>query len=213
MTPAKTTTIGKKRLKPNAELFCIFFAETRNATESYKRAYTKNRPTRATCGSNSAKLLKNTAIRERINGLIGEIILDAHIKPVQILNEFADLAFANVGDMVDKDFNLKPLKKLSKGQQKSIRKIKKTTTFRYGKDGEKIGGKEIVEVELYDRTKALEKLAEYTGVLEPEKMTQIFMQVNNQNNNTVTLNPDDIPLEQLEKLIDQQTIKGVIKDD
>lgn len=196
-------TLVETKLRPNAEMFCNLYAATRNASQSYKKAYTKNKPTNASCRTLGYNLLTKIDIRRRIDQLTKKSVLDAHIKPIIILNEFAEIAFTNMGDMVDKDFNLKPLHKLTLGQQKSIKKIKKTTTFRYNSDGEKVAGKEVVEVELYDRTKALENLAQFMGILTPEVMKQIFIQVNNNStNNTLSIDPDDIPVDALERLIE-----------
>lgn len=206
--PDKTADIEvvpvKRKLKANAELFCRYYSGSRNATQSYKRAYAKNKPSNKTCGVNGYKLLRNTAVRERINELMGEIALDSHIKPIQLLNEYADLAFSNLADMVDENYNLKPLKKLTTGQKKSIKKLKKTVNKRFNKEGDCIGETSVTEVELFDRVKALDALAQYTGILKPEVMQQIFFQVNNQNNNTMNINPDDIPIDLLEKIMSHQ---------
>lgn len=198
---------AKQELKPNQETFCRYYVESRNATQSYKKAYAKNKLSNSVCAVNGCKLLRATKIQKRIEALSVKVVLDCHIKPIMILNEYADLAFSNLADMVDEDYNLKPLKKLTAGQKKSIKKLKKTSTKRYNKEGEVIGSVEIVEVELFDRTRALDALAQFTGVLEPEKITQILMQVNNQTTNTLIVNPDDLSVEALEKMLTAQEKK------
>ena len=203
----------KSGLKPNAELFCQYFAETRNATQSYKKAYAKNRPTNKSCAVLGHKLLRSIKVRHRIEALMGDIVLDSHIKPIQVLNEFADLAFANLADMVNEDFSLKKLSKLTPGQRKAIKKLKITTNKRFNKEGETIGEKVIVEVELHDRMKALEALAHYTGILKPEIMQQIFLNVKSETNNTLVVNPDDLPVEALEKLIEANSAAVVINEE
>ena len=60
----------KSGLKPNAELFCQYFAETRNATQSYKKAYAKNRPTNKSCAVLGHKLLRSIKVRHRIEALM-----------------------------------------------------------------------------------------------------------------------------------------------
>ena len=213
--PGITTQPAKKKLRHNVEMFCQYFAESRNAKQSYKRAYAKNKVSNGSCATLGCKMLTNIHVRERITVLMGEQVLDAHITPVKILNEYADLAFSNLADMVDNKYNLKPLNKLTAGQKKSIKKLKKTINKRFNKEGDCIGTTEIIEVELFDRQKALDSLAQYTGILNPDTMVQIFTQINNQNTNVLTVNPDEIPIDLLEKLIkvqsDKQENKGLIE--
>ena len=203
------TELVPVKLTPRQEHFCHLFTATRNATGSYREAYNRHNSSANYNGSAAAKLMLNCNINKRIEQLSANLVLDSHIKPVVILNEFADLALSNIAEMVDDKYALKPMRELSNGQKKSIKKIKKTTTRRYGKEGELKGEVEVVEVELFDKIKALESLAKFTGVLEPEKMTQIFMQVNNQTSNNVTIDPDSIPIELLEQIMKAQQQKTI----
>lgn len=161
------TEVLPVKLPPRQEDFCQRYAMSKNATQSYKAAYSTKRLSSAVCSVSGAKLLVNAKVTKRLEQIVKEVTLSVHIKPVMILNEFAAIAF-------DKDLEVK------------------------------------------DRLKALESLAKYTGILEPEKMTQIFMQVNNQNNNKMMINPEDLPVEVLEgivrKQLENQTIEQEKKD-
>ena len=201
------TPLVPVKLPPKQELFCNYYVESRNATQSYKRAYANNESSINSLGAMGCKLLRNNKIRKRIDQLTKEIHLDAHIKPMVVLNEYADLAFNNIADMINSDGTMKELKKLTRGQKKSIKKIKRTENKRYGKDGEVVGETVVTEIELHDKIKALDSLANFTGVLKPETVNQMFVQINAEQNNLVTINPDDLPVEMLEAIIESEQEK------
>ncbi len=121
-----------------------------------------------------------------------------------VLNEYADLAFTNIVDMLDGKGNVKNLKELSKGQRKAIKKIKTTTVKKYNARGKTVGEIVTTEIELHDKVKALDSLANFTGVLQPDVVNQIFVDARNETNNIVQINPDDLPTHILEKMIDEK---------
>jgi phage terminase small subunit len=202
-----STAVIPVKLPSKQELFCQYFSESRNATQSYRKAYQNLSSNTNSLSTMGAKLLRNANIRKRIDQLTQSIALDAHIKPMIVLNEYADLAFTNIVDMLDGKGNVKNLKELSKGQRKAIKKIKTTTVKKYNARGKTVGETVTTEIELHDKVKALDSLANFTGVLQPDVVNQIFVDARNETNNIVQINPDDLPTDVLEKMIADKDIQ------
>lgn len=57
---------------PKHEAFCLHYAKTSNATESYKIAYNRNMSDNA-AGSSARRLLQNAKIQERLSELCDEM--------------------------------------------------------------------------------------------------------------------------------------------
>ena len=73
------------KLKPRQEAFCLEYASSGNATESYKKAY--GEVSESSVRSNACRLLKNPKIQERLQ---------------ELADEFASAKIANAKEMQEK---------------------------------------------------------------------------------------------------------------
>lgn len=98
------------------------------------------------------------AITERVN----EITAATELSPNRIIREYINIAFSNMDDYLTIDAYGKPefdLEQCTPEQRSAIKKI----NFERG-----AMGSEKLTFELYDKQKALDTLAKYVGLIEPD---------------------------------------------
>lgn len=160
--------VSESKLTHRQQAFVFEYFKDYNATQAAIRAgYSA-----ATAGSIGHELLKKPEIRE----LIGQHLCDLGINADRVLAEYAALAYSDMGDYVTiedgGELSYKSTKSL-KGKTKLIRKIKEKR--RILSSGEGSGDNVVidsqVEIELYDKQKALDGLAKVLKLVkdEPEK--------------------------------------------
>lgn len=164
-------------LNDKQKLFCLFYLQSFNATKAYQRAYDVDYETANRAGS---RLLANDGIRGELTRL-KRIRQEAEALTAEdVLHELKRQAFADVGDYVDfythdeqliamygpmLDDNKEPVVQkrsriyLSNKEDVDTSLIK---SVKVGKDG--------VDVELFDKQKALELLLKH---LEPETESHV----------------------------------------
>lgn len=98
------------------------------------------------------------AITERVN----EITAATELSPNRIIKEYITMAFSNMNDYMEIDAYGNPQFSLEKCTPEQLSAIKKINYERG------VNGGERLVFELHDKLKALEVLAKYTGLVEPD---------------------------------------------
>ncbi|WP_373752350.1 terminase small subunit [Jeotgalibaca porci] len=164
-----------KELQENDELtekqkaFCLYFTQTLNATKSYQRAYDVGYNTASTNGS---KLLANAKVKAEITRIKDARKKDWLVDEHDIMQEHMRMAFSDYSDYIE--FGMREVEK--KNEYGEIEydddgnAIKELRPFVQLKDKVDVDGRIIkklvygrngVEVELYDKQKALTDLERF----------------------------------------------------
>lgn len=144
-------------LSEQEEIFCYHYMKTFNQTTSaikagYSPSYAHNK---------AYRLLKQDNIREFINYVKQQRNQELFLEPIQVIQEYMKIAFADMTDFVKFGPSGVSAKHSNTVDGQLITKIKE------GRDG--------VSIELADKMKALEKLEQYLDVM-PEDWRQILEQ-------------------------------------
>lgn len=91
-------------LKPKEEMFVNEFLKDFNITQAYIRTYGKSDKAK-TAGNN---LYNTPRVKNAIEVELAKIHARTGINSQRVMNELAKIAFANIGDILDNDGNLKP---------------------------------------------------------------------------------------------------------
>lgn len=130
--------MNNPNLTEKQRLFCLYFAKSLNATQSYKKAYGCSYETAMVEG---CKSLRNPKIAEEIHRLKKARYTQAFLSTEDLVEKNLRIAFANLGDYLEFGTIKKPVYRNGK-----VVKVK-------GKDGvEKIATEEINYVRLKDST-------------------------------------------------------------
>lgn len=145
--------LSEKRLA-----FCREYVEDYNATAAAIRAGYSPK----TAGSQAEQLMKTECVRAEIDRLKAEKGRRTGVTKERIMEELAKMAFVNHQDVAGKDGQLK--KGIQRADSAAIKKIR----TRYLPDGSM-----EQEVELYDKTKALDILNKMVGAYEGKQANQV----------------------------------------
>ena len=143
-------TLENKELTPEQQMFCILYARTFNASQSYKAAYGCSYKSAL---ANGSRLLKNSAVAAEVKRLKEEKRLQVLAGAEDIVELQMRIAFSDIGNIVKFDRFTVTLLSSSEVDTQVIRKVKE--------------GKEGVSVEIEDRQKAIDWLTKYF-LLHPE---------------------------------------------
>jgi phage terminase small subunit len=109
-------------------------------------------------------LLANVNVRKEID----ERLASSHMSANEVLQGIADIARGDMGDFVDANgmgFSLDMQEAKQRGLTKLIKKIKQKTVIHSGKnDSDEDREVHDLEIELYDKLSALEKIGKYHGL-------------------------------------------------
>lgn len=138
--------------------FCQEYCKTLNATASYINVFGGNRET---ARRNAYLLRQNTDVEAYIARLQSAGSLRSEITQEKVLKELAHIAFSDITDVVEFTNDSITIKNSSQLTRDITASIKKFTITRSS-----YRGKETVEsqIELFDKTKALDKLTSYLGM-------------------------------------------------
>ena len=181
-TQQKSATLQKEivksvasndELNENQKLFCLYFAKSLNATQSYKKAYE--------CSYNSAmargsELLRNVKVKAEIDRLKEERYTKAFLRAEDIFQKYMDIAFSDITDYMD--FGMETQSDTESGQSYSF-------DYAHFKNADEVDGSLISEVsfsnkggakiKLHDKLKALEWLADHMNLATEEQKLRIQM--------------------------------------
>lgn len=142
------------KLTEQQKLFCLYYLQSFNATQSYLKAYG--------CGYNTAmangsQLLRNAKVKEELTRLKQELQSEQYFNIQDIINEYAKQAFSDIKDVVvfgtetvemedgtEREFSFVRLKEDGEVDGTLIQEVKQ------GKDG--------VSAKLWDKQKAMDML-------------------------------------------------------
>lgn len=172
--------LENSELNSEQQLFCVLYAKTLNATQSYKKAYGCSYETAMV---NGGRLLRKTKVKEEINRLKKERFENQLFDEHDIFQFYLDIATACITDyvtfgreevpvvnmlgpvMVDK-----PVENSGSGGKVPLMKEVNYVKFQESSevDGRAIKkvkmGKDGASIELYDAMKAMEWLAEHMSM-------------------------------------------------
>lgn len=139
--------LENSELNSEQQLFCVLYAKTLNATQSYKKAYGCAYETAMV---NGARLLRKTKVKEEINRLKKERFENQLFDEHDIFQWYLDIATSSITDYADFEGGAVNLKDSSEVDGRAIKKIK------MGQFG--------ASIELYDAMTAMDWLSNHMGL-------------------------------------------------
>lgn len=171
---------GAAPLNGKQELFCIYYIKYHNATKAYLKAYDCAYTTAAVEGHRS---LKNPKINQKIDEMKAEQLQEVKLGARDVLQKYIDIAFADITDFVEfgERYKTEVMGEGEDGRPIEITTHEKETYFDLKQDSH-IDGTIVSEikygpsgpsVKLADRMKALEKLEQYTDLLNDGELRKL----------------------------------------
>jgi phage terminase small subunit len=145
-------------------IFIDEYLKTWNAAGSARKAgYSERSVYEIACA-----LLVNVNVRHEID----QRLASSHMSANEVLQGIADIARGDMGEFVDANgmgFSLDMQEAKNKGLTKLIKKIKQKTVIHSAKN-ERDEDREVhdLEIELYDKLSALEKIGKYHGLFKDQ---------------------------------------------
>ncbi len=139
-------------LTPNQKRFVDEYLKDLNATRAYKAAYPNIKDEKVASAA-ASRLMKGKKVKKAIEERIQNRLERTEITQDQVLNELADIAFANITDFVrieEQEVIVKSTDEIPKNLLPAIESIK------YGKYG--------IEVKFHDKVRSLELLGRHLGM-------------------------------------------------
>lgn len=178
-------TSANTELTEKEKLFCLYFVKCFNASKAYYKAYEGCEYSSAQVGG--CRLLKKDKIKAEIDRLKQDKLNRAFLSQDDIFQKYIDIAFADITDYVSFGRETVPVMgpfgpvtvKGDDGNKVQLEKEINSVKF---KESAKVDGTLITEVKqgrdgasikLADKMKALEWLAEHSGLLTEEQRAKI----------------------------------------
>lgn len=155
-------------LNERQERFCQEYVIDLNGTQSAIRAGYSQK----TAYSIAYNLLKKVEIQQRIKEIQSDLQKATGLTAIRILNEHKKLAFSSIAHLHDTWIERKDFDKLTKAEKDSIKSIstKVLKAQNIGtKDEPEIVDIEYVKIELWDKQKSLDSIANLLGLNAPIK--------------------------------------------
>lgn len=147
------------KLTVKQENFCNYYLETGNASEAYRRSYSCDNMAPATINRKAIELLNNGKITARVTSLQAELQERSNITKDEAVTELSNIVRARVTDVLfakGQTIKIKDISELPDHVVSCISVMKKVR-----------GG---IEVKLYDKISAIDRLSKLLGWDEPSKM-------------------------------------------
>lgn len=148
-----------EKLTPKQERFCNYYLETGNASEAYRRAYSCERMAPNTINRKAAELLNNGKITARVGHLQEALQERSDISKDEAVKELTAIIRTRVTDVLNVKGNKVVIKKLDEIPDDVISSISSIKNTRGN-----------IEVKLYDKISAIDRLCKLLGWDEPSKM-------------------------------------------
>ena len=174
-------TISARGLTPKQDAFCLYYLETSNASEAYRRAYEVAPTTKThTVNRNAHALLQDTKIAARIAELRTGLQQRHQVTVDRLVEEHAKLAFANMLDYVQIGRDGQPFldfSQLTREQAAAICEVTSETVLTSGPADEagnaECNGKRKVAVmktkfKLHDKKGSLDSLGKHLGMFKAD---------------------------------------------
>lgn len=160
-------------LNTKQENFCLYYVETGNQSEAYRRAYPKSQKWKdEAVWSAGSRLLKTDKVSARVAELKAKAAEKSEITREMILEELAGVAFSSITHLHNTWIELKDFESLTEKQKSCIKSIStKVMKKNIGThDDPEIVDVEYVKIELYDKLKALDSIIKMLGFEAPKKV-------------------------------------------
>jgi len=156
-----------KELTQKETLFCEFYIERFNGTQSYLKAYpdTKNDNV---AGVEAHNLLRKPKIKDFIKEIQVDLAEIAGISRLRVLREHEKIAFSSIAHLHETWIDRTDFEKLTDEQKACIQDIKTKTRSYADENGVNVEIEEV-QVKLYSKEKALDSISKMLGFNEPEK--------------------------------------------
>lgn len=166
----------------NQEKFCIYYVETGNQSEAYRRAYPKSLNWKeGAVWSKASELMNNGNVLERVKELQKKAESKSEITREMILSELAKVGFSSIAHLHNTWIDRKEFEDLTDDQKACIKSIStKIIKKNIGtNENPEIVDVEYVKVELYDKLKALETINKMLGYEAPKEvnLNQILLDI------------------------------------
>jgi phage terminase small subunit len=149
------SVMANEALTEKQRLFCLYYVKCFNATKAYQKAYACSYET---AGSAGFRMLQNVAIQTEIKRLKQNRLNQALLEPEDIFQKYLDIAFADMNDYMQ--------------IQNGMVLLKDSDTF----DGsviKKVSSGKVDTIELADRMRALDWLANHMDMATEEQRARI----------------------------------------
>ena len=154
-------------LTPKQLRFCEEYLVDLNATQAALRTgYSKN-----TANEQGSRLLANVKIQAYISDLKAQRSKRTEISADRILRELAIVGLSDIRHYFENGWEVRDIDDIPDVQSKAIQKVKKKTRTTIKGRGDDQTTETITEVEigLYDKLSALEKIGRHTSFFEPQQ--------------------------------------------
>lgn len=141
-------------LTEKQRLFCIYYIRSFNATKAYMKAYDCEYETAAAAGS---RMLRNVKVKEEINNLKQGRLNREMLSEEDIVQKYIDILYADAKDYIDPKRN----------------KINLNNPFADGTLVKKVSFGKTDSVELLDKMKALQWLADHMSLATEKQKAEI----------------------------------------
>ncbi len=141
-------------LTDKQKLFCVYYVRSFNATKAYMKAYDCDYETAAAAGS---RLLKNVKVKAEINNLKQGRLNREMLSEEDIVQKYIDILYADAKDYIDPKRN----------------KINLNNPFADGTLVKKVSFGKTDSVELLDKMKALQWLADHMSLATEKQKAEI----------------------------------------
>ena len=145
-------------MTPRQTAFVAEYLIDKNAT----RAAVKVGYSKKTAKAQGCRLLTKVDVKRAVAKSAKRQADSAEISVVRTLREIASVAFSDVGALVDKKGNLRPLHTLTAGQRACVKEIE--VVHRNLTSGDGVTDT-IHKIKLWDKTRSLEMLGKHLGLL------------------------------------------------
>lgn len=155
------------KMTPQQEVFCYQYVLLLNGTKAAIEAgYSKR-----TAGAMAYELIQRPHIKERIEQMKSDLAATAGISALRVLKEHENVAFSSIGHYHKTWMEKKEFEDLTDMQKSAIKTIQTQLRKKNigSKDKPELVTVEYVRIELYDKLKSLEAIANMLGFNAPEK--------------------------------------------
>lgn len=208
---AAVTELENTELTDKQRLFCSYYVKYRNKTKAYMKTYQCSYQNAC---SHAYEMWKNVGIQEEINRQLKELRDELKLDTQDIIQKYIDIAFADINDYVEYGQEEVPVMGpfgpiVDKNTKKVITKIVNTVKFNESAEvdgtivSEVSQGRDGAKIKLYDKTKALDWLANHMDLLDTATREKLKLERDKFNADQMKKNEDGKDI----------TIKVTLEDD
>jgi len=158
---AKKKKYYSEKITPQQKRFCREYVIDLNGKQAAIRA--KYSP--KTAEAQASQLLSKLKVKTYVKKLQEKLQEETNINAKKVIDEFAKIAFANMGDFITNDNEIRDLSKLSRNKLAVVESIQSDIRHDGGKSE---GYTEKVKFKLHDKISALENLGKHLGIYEKD---------------------------------------------